>query len=164
MPDESLPRREQRRTPRTRVLKGGQVIVGNVTYDCMVLDISPHGARVKFNIPLIVPESVILRIRDGATYPACRRWSRGTEVGLEFAGPPLASGNEGHSRRALEALDAIRAASLTTCSRILQEERYFGDEALRRAAQSAELAYDLLLEALKPHAEKAVLARAKPIG
>lgn len=160
-PEETNVKQEQRRTARSRVLKGGQIIFDSIVYDCIVLDISISGARVRFHMPVPIPEIVTLRLRDGSTYPARRCWARGSEIGLAFTGSPVASGDQGHSRRAWEALEALRGANPAGCVDILRDERYFGDETLRHAAEAAEDAYTRLAEALKPHAEKAVRTRSK---
>ncbi|MDI3307351.1 MAG: hypothetical protein QJR07_21470 [Acetobacteraceae bacterium] len=142
----------RRGADRNRVLKGAQVIFGSSTLNCVVLDISVSGARVSLTSPAVIPEIVALRLRDGSTYPACRRWARGTEIGLEFTGRARASGDAGHVRRAWAALEAVRAADPTGWLQILRGERFFGDEALQRAAEAAEAAHMRLEAALRPHA------------
>lgn len=142
----------KRGADRNRVLKGGQIIFGSSALNCVVVDISVSGARVNLTTPAVIPEVVALRLRDGTTYPACRRWARGTEIGLEFTGRSSASGDSGHARRAWAALEAVRAADPTGWLQILRSERFFGDETLQRAAEAAEAAHMRLEAALRPHA------------
>jgi hypothetical protein len=143
-----------RRSQRDRVLKRGKIIFGTSILDCIVLDISPHGARVDCASPVIIPEAVDLRLGDGSTYPASQRWARGTEIGLLFTGPAAASGDEGHFRRARDALQALQAAAATGWLDILRAERFFGDEMLHQVAEAAEAAHLRLAEVLRPHASR----------
>ena len=151
---------ESRRDQRVSVLKAGKVVFDNVLFDCMVLDISPNGARVRFSIPIALPESLVLRIRGGPSYPATRRWSRGTEVGLEFTGPPIVDNSEMQSRHADVALDLLNTTDLARCLDLLQRERFFGNETLRQTAETARDAYANLHAMLKQHTVKAL--RPKP--
>ena len=142
----------KRGAQRNRVLKSAQIIFGSSALNCVVLDISVSGARVNLTAPATIPEVVALRLRDGSTYPACRRWARGAEIGLEFTGRAAASGDSGHARRAWAALEAVRAADPTGWLQVLRSERFFGDETLQRAAEAAEAAHMRLEAALRPHA------------
>jgi len=137
---------------RDSVLKGAAVVFGNSTLDCIVLNISRSGARVSFATPVTIPKIVTLRLRDGSTYPAHRRWARGMDVGLEFTRAVIASGDEGRIRRAWAALEAVQAADPFAWLGILRAERFFGDETLHRAAEAAEAAHMRLEAALRPHA------------
>lgn len=137
---------------RDSVLKGASVTFGNSTLDCIVLNISISGARVSFATPVTIPKIVNLRLRDGSTYPAHRRWARGMDVGLEFTRAATARGDEGRIRRAWAALEAIQAADPFAWLGILRAERFFGDETLHQAAEAAEAAHMRLEAALRPHA------------
>ena len=139
---------------RDLVLKRGQIIFGDSVLNCIVLDMSPHGARVDFGAPVEVPVHLDLRLHDGTTYPALQRWSRGTQIGLRFAGPVEASGDEGHARRAFQALQALQSADPAGCLETLRAERFFGDEGLRQAAEAAEAAHARLVGMLQPHAAR----------
>lgn len=152
--------RDSRREQRNRVLKGGKVVFDNAVFDCHVLDISPNGARVRFSVPVVVPEAVVLRLRDGASYHAVRRWSRGNEVGLEFSGPAIASNDEALGRAAGQALETLRGVELAKCYDLLLAERFFGNENLRKAADAARIALFNLETILRQHAAKP----ARPAG
>lgn len=150
--DNTEPEHGLRGAPRNRVLKGAQVVFGNAVFDCVVLNISVSGARVSFSAPIVVPEVVALRLRDGSIYPASRRWTQGLEMGLEFIGRIGVSHDEGRIRRAWAALEAVQAADPIAWLEILRAERFFGDETLHRAAEAAEAAHMRLDAALRPHA------------
>lgn len=142
-----------RRTARHKVLKAAQITYGSAALNCIVLDLSVRGARVNLAAPAEVPENVTLRLRDGTHYPARRRWARGTEIGLEFAGRGRAAGaDETLGDRARAALQAVRAADPNNWLPLLQRDRYFGDEAVREAAVTAEIALLRLEAALRQHA------------
>lgn len=146
--------RDKRGTLRDRVLKGAQISFGSSVLDCVVLDMSINGARISLGIPVSVPEILSLRLRDGTAYPAARRWTWGTEIGLEFTGGLEASGDEGSIRRASAALEAVQAADPNCWMQILRAERFFGDEPLHQAAEAAEAAHLRLQAALKPHTSR----------
>jgi len=145
---------ESRRDHRKSVIQAGKVVFGNAVFDCLVLDIAPTGARVRFSIPVAIPETVVLRMREGTSYPAARRWSRGTEVGLEFTGPPIVESDEIRGRQATVALELLRGGDLARCFDALQRERFFGDETLRNAAEAARDAHAHLEDTLKKHAAR----------
>jgi len=152
--DADSPKTDQtlRGAERDSVLKGAHVTFGNSSLDCVILNISMSGARISFAMPVVIPEIVTLRLRDGSTYPAHRRWTRGMNIGLEFTGAAIASGDEGRIRRAWAALEAVQAADPVAWFEILRAERFFGDETLHRAAEAAEAAHMRLEAALRPHA------------
>ena len=145
---------ERRREPRKRVLKGAKVLFEHAVFDCLVLDISNYGARIRFNTPVVLPPTVTLHLRDGASYKSLRRWSLGNEVGLEFDGPAVASNDAGSGRAAVEALGALRSVDLAKCYDILLTERFFGNENLRQAADAARTACFTLETILRQHAAK----------
>ena len=80
---------ENRRVARRfRVLKRGQIIIGNgiSTIDCVVRDLSEHGARVSVDDPIMLPESFsFMLVEDGVVYPAFKRWQQGKSIGIEFS-------------------------------------------------------------------------------
>ena len=140
------------------MLWAAQLEMGDSLLDCIVLDISPRGARLRFRVPVAVPDGgvVRLRLRDGTRYPARRRWSRGTLVGLEFLGPGAAlTADAATARRARALLEAVQAGPPAAWLPMLQAERFFGDEALRLAAEAVELAHARLEAALRAHAATA---------
>jgi hypothetical protein len=87
----------KRLAARETVLKSGQIVFRDIVIDCVILDISAEGARVRTAVMVPIPEQVTLRVRGGAVLPAVRRWARGTEIGLAFSGS--VSLNEERSQR-----------------------------------------------------------------
>ncbi len=65
---------DQRRTPRTRMIKSAQIAFGDVCFECVALDLSVTGALVYLPVLADVPEVVTLRLPDGTTRPARRCW------------------------------------------------------------------------------------------
>ena len=82
---------DQRKASRKAVLLMGQIefgadgVDGRAVFDCLVLDISESGARVRTGAPLPVPASLRLRLRSGEARPVIRRWSSGREIGFCFS-------------------------------------------------------------------------------
>ncbi len=73
---------------RERVLRRGRIILGDgfSTIDCIIRDISAHGARFTVQEGIAVPRTLALSILDtGRTHQAVRRWQRGPSIGVEFA-------------------------------------------------------------------------------
>jgi hypothetical protein len=75
---------ERREAPRSRLIKGAEIKFGDVSLNCAAFDLSLTGARMRLLSPSEVPESVTLRLPDGTTRAARRRWHRDDEVGFEF--------------------------------------------------------------------------------
>ena len=78
----------RRRERRDRVLFRGKIILddGFSTIDCVIRDLSSHGARVTVQDRAVPPRSFSLAILDtGRVFDAIRRWQRGQTVGLEFS-------------------------------------------------------------------------------
>ena len=145
--------REVRRARREGVIWGARLDTGAAVLDCIVLDISARGARLRFGAPVAVPERVTLHLRDGRRFEARRCWSHGTLAGLEFLAPGAAlQADEAIARRARAALEALHRAGPAAWLPMLREERFFGDDALRQAAEAAEIAHAHLAKALGPHA------------
>ena len=63
---------ERRIHPRRRVLKSGQVPLGNNSViNCTVRDLSDHGARIELGAPWAVPRDFILVIEGGSFKRRC---------------------------------------------------------------------------------------------
>lgn len=80
--------RDRRAERRHLVLKEGKVLLSDwILVDCMIRDISPHGARLEFNRKVELPEEFRLRIVSAdLTIPATAAWMRRYEVGVRFTG------------------------------------------------------------------------------
>ena len=78
---------ERRKERRQRVLKRAQVIVKDRGFvvDCVVRDLSPHGARLRFDAFFAPPQSFSLHIQgSGETRAGELRWQIGNEIGVEL--------------------------------------------------------------------------------
>lgn len=141
---------DKRRESRKAFLKRAQVVFDGAGIDCIVENMSNGGARVRFGNPIPLPEVLALRFHDGTSHPVKRRWARGTVAGLEFSGAgPAAEAERRHLATAVQ--DAVAAADPTEAIRLLRHVWFFGDEELRRAAETLEVARARFVAALKPH-------------
>lgn len=78
---------EKRKDPRTRTLKTARIVFneGRSVIDCVVRNLSPHGALVVVPSLLGVPETFELHIeRDGFRRVARTIWKREGKIGVEF--------------------------------------------------------------------------------
>jgi len=137
----------KRITARDTVFKGAQIIFRDSVTDCVVLNISTTGARVRTATVVPVPEQVTLRLRGGTIIPALRRWTKGMDIGLEFAGA-MSLVEEG-AMRARAILEILRVNSLHIAIEHLRAERFFDDPELEAAAEDAEGAHARLEAVLK---------------
>lgn len=84
---------ERRTSPRKRSFLKGTVYYNNrlSSTECLVRDLSEHGAKLQFSAPVTLPDTVELYIpvRD-QTFHAEVRWHAGDEVGLSFGTEPPA--------------------------------------------------------------------------
>jgi hypothetical protein len=81
---------ERRRVPRHKSLLRGRIYYNNrnSSADCLVRDISIHGARLIFADEMPIPEQLELYIPHRAqSYRAHVVWQRGGEAGIAFAVP-----------------------------------------------------------------------------
>jgi hypothetical protein len=130
----------RRRETRTSVIKGGKLCFGRSLIDCVVLDVSSHGARVRTEVVVSIPDAVIIRFNGGGSYVSHIHWARGDEFGLEFKCPvPIADDHA--ASVALSAFNALPTDDLHIPLRLLRTARFFDDPALAKAAEAAEATY-----------------------
>lgn len=80
-----------RRPGRSRMFKPAQVAFSGSVLDCVLLDVSPHGAQLHLMAPADVPCFVTLRLPGGESRSMRRCWQRGSHIGFEVVGTaPLA--------------------------------------------------------------------------
>ena len=79
-----MSRPNQRRAPRSHVIKAAEIMLGVPPLQCTVLDVSAVGVRVYLSEISEVPERVNLRLPDGSIRGARRVWQQGAEAGFEF--------------------------------------------------------------------------------
>ena len=143
---------DKRRESRKASLKRAQVVFEGAGFDCIVENMSGSGARVRFNNPVALPEVLALRFNDGTSHPALRRWTHGEVAGLGLSGEgPAAESERRHLAQAV--YDAVAATDPTEALRLLRHVWFFGDDDLRRAADTLELARARFVSALDPHLE-----------
>ena len=75
---------ERRRSVRSRMIKAVEVVSGGSSLGCVAFDLSAGGARLHCQAAGEAPELAILRLPDGTSRPARRRWQLGAESGFEF--------------------------------------------------------------------------------
>lgn len=77
---------ERRQKPRLRALKAGRAILpgGHSTFDCMIRNLSPIGAKVSFESTVDIPGEFRLRFEDGTTHDCSVKWRNPRELGVEF--------------------------------------------------------------------------------
>jgi len=153
----------KRREDRKAVLKRAQVVFEASSIDCIVENMSDGGARIRFGIPVVLPEVFALRFHDGTTYPCRRNWARGTVMGLGFSGPgPAAEAQRRHLTTAVQ--DAVAATDPAEALRLLRQVWFFGDESLHRAAEALEIARARFVAALDPHVSRKAAGPGHPHG
>ena len=85
---------ERRKVPRHKSLLRGTIYFNNrnSTADCMVRDISTHGARLIFSDEVTIPDIVELHIpQKDQTFRAHIVWRHASEAGIAFANPERAA-------------------------------------------------------------------------
>jgi hypothetical protein len=77
---------DRRRQPRLRALKAGRAILpgGHSTFDCMIRNLSPLGAKMSFESTADIPPQFRLRLEDGTTHNCAVKWRSPREIGVEF--------------------------------------------------------------------------------
>jgi hypothetical protein len=139
---------ERRRRRRSSVLKWAQLVCGPSLHDCRILDSSEDGVRIQLEVPVVLPERVVLRLEGGISIPALHRWSRGADAGLEFA--QEAGTAQGSLAERIWAMHEMLLEGRTDGAlRQLRATGFFGDPALEQAAGEAEAARARLAGALR---------------
>lgn len=84
----SLGNLERRRYPRSKMIGTGQVAVGDgyVAMECVVLDWSDGGARLRPTDVVSCPDSFTLMTTTGQTRPCQVIWRRNDTLGVAFTG------------------------------------------------------------------------------
>ena len=81
---EKITPNDRRRAARGRLMQSGSLMRKTVSLKCLVLDVSPTGARVHLLTPEAVAETVLLHLPGGAVQAARRCWQNGNDAGFEF--------------------------------------------------------------------------------
>ncbi len=143
---------ESRRAARQGVLKGAKLVLSATSVvDCVVLNVSSRGARVRLPAMMTLPAQMTLCFRGGAAFTAGLRWARAEEVGLEWIGPASLT-----ARAAAEAAEIAQAVARLDPAAVLatlRERRHFDDPRLALLAEDWQAAHARLLVALAAPAE-----------
>jgi PilZ domain len=78
---------ERRASPRQRRLNGAKIIfnANSSVINCVVVDLSPEGARLRVASPVGIPDWVDLRIdQNGACFPSKVAWRSANHIGVTF--------------------------------------------------------------------------------
>ena len=77
---------ERRQNGRARILRRARIVYGRgwSTLDCIVLDLSPTGARLKVGAMLGFPDRFELRVENGPVREAVVRYRAMDVTGVEF--------------------------------------------------------------------------------
>jgi hypothetical protein len=80
------PSPERRSEPRVRTLKSGKIAFNRhfSVFDCLVRNLTPHGACLEVANSLGVPTHFDLLLGDGTTHPCRMIWRFGDRVGVVF--------------------------------------------------------------------------------
>ena len=140
----------RREAPREGVLKGAKIVIGDAVMNCLVLDVSAKGARVRLDAAMVLPARVSLCFRGGAAFVAEPRWARAQEVGLAFVGPAAMTQKTAAQVAAL--LQAMRDSGADKVLATLREFRAFDDPALAALSHAAREAWNGLAAALEARA------------
>jgi len=135
---------------REGVLKSAKLMIGDSVMDCLVLDLSAKGARVRLNAPMALPGRVTLSFRGGTSYLAEPRWARSQEVGLAFVGEAAVTSKT--AGEAASVLQAMREAGVGQVFAALRAARDFDDPQLAATVSAAREAWARLEAALEARA------------
>jgi hypothetical protein len=77
---------ELRKTPRMKALKGARILFngGYSTRDCMVRNLSDHGARLHMGTTTGLPDDITLLFENGSKLDCHVRWRKVNDLGVEF--------------------------------------------------------------------------------
>ena len=80
--------RDRRKYARTPVLWAGAIVFGDRAVDCVVMNASANGAKVRVSEVADFPTSVILRIPRLGSFRAEVVWARDNRLGVRFLEKP----------------------------------------------------------------------------
>lgn len=79
---------ERRKSVRRRMLRRGSIVFknGHAVIDCVLMDMSDEGARLRAATPFSVPQAFELRIERGPRYDAEIAYRAADGMGVRFKG------------------------------------------------------------------------------
>lgn len=82
---------DARRSSRVRTLKQGRLVLegkGGFGIDCRIVNLSPHGARLKLETPLTRSEAIeLIFLPENVRTKVRIVWQDGNQMGVEFCEP-----------------------------------------------------------------------------
>ncbi|HEY8267269.1 MAG TPA: PilZ domain-containing protein [Xanthobacteraceae bacterium] len=84
---QEMPAPNRRVEPRLRTLKAGKIVFNNhfSVFDCVVRNMTKHGACIEVANTLDVPAVFDLIFADGSKHFCNLRWRYNNRIGVEFA-------------------------------------------------------------------------------
>lgn len=81
---------EQRQHVRKRVLWAAKLDTKHGSFDCVILNLSRTGAKLRLVTPVVIPPKQTVELVMGAhgTLPGEVIWQRGDKMGLRFSADP----------------------------------------------------------------------------
>ncbi len=132
---------------RETVMRGAKMVFGNSIIDCVVQNISTHGAKVRTASVVPIPDRINLHLRDGPSYAALRVWTRGEQIGFQFMERSLST--EACRLAAGSIHRTLRTQSLDETMQRLRAADFFGDSELSELGAQAEAGLARLEMALR---------------
>ena len=80
--------KEYRRFRRKSVILASKLETAHGVFDCVALDLSLGGARLRLDGPVQIVEPVTLVLSKFGRFPSEIVWRNATEAGLQFTEPP----------------------------------------------------------------------------
>ncbi len=129
-----------RRANRQRVFKSGKIVFGEAgtTVDCLIRDESPTGILIETDVFVEVPEQVKVKITNGGTFLALRRWALGNKIGFEFVGDRIHDNPTLATMRGV--LEVLHTQGIHQAVQSLRIARFFDNQDIQTAAKDAEAA------------------------
>ena len=142
---------DRRHAARERMLQRAQIVVEDRVFDCVLLDLTPGGARVETMLPLNLPDRFAIRFADGRQALCERRWRVGQRMGLMFL---RASARSRLPDRATALLGMFETLGHRALFDMLRDENYLQSAAVGEAVWRADAALAALEAALRAVAEE----------
>ena len=138
---------DRRRLPRERILQRAEILIGNGVHACILLDLTPRGARLELPVTLIVPDRFTLRFADGRQAVCERRWAVGRRVGVEILHAEALAGSL--TERAAAILRLAESAPAERTFAALRAEHFLHNPSVADSCWQAEAAWKHLRTALQ---------------
>ncbi len=129
-------RPQRRASPRRRIMKGAVLVTDEGVFDCVVLELSDTGARVRSLQPVELTGPAMLKLTGGARYSATRRWAKGQEMGLWIEED--VSEMDAKAMMAWRVYEDVRMLSIRQSIGLMKAVDFFGDAKMRAEAERVE--------------------------